>query len=245
MNFSLQLMHYPIADIIFTLYLLVYYPVDGILRSLYKKSPKPKLSTLQGYWRQGRFILILLAVFMLVSWFGDHSADELGLGLPPSTAGIWGLAIVVGLLVTLHILGKRAEAKLTAEERLKQEEKIRELPFSMPQTRQEIVIYFVTMIGMTATWELFFRGYLLLVLTPITGLPLAVVLAAVSYGAGHGFVNIKQFLGSIVAAFAFTIGYAFTGSLWWLIVLHAAAPTAMFFAARKLSQGRSIDAATV
>jgi hypothetical protein len=164
-----EFLHYPISDIIFTLYLLVYFPFDSIRRSLSARPSKPKLPTLQSYWRQGRFVLILLAVFILVNWFGNHSFNQLGLALPPSPAGVWGLAIAAGLLAVLHIFGKRAESKMTPEKRAEQEEKLRELPFSMPRTRMEIVAYFVTMIGMTATWELLFRGYLLLVLTPFTG----------------------------------------------------------------------------
>lgn len=240
-----QLSHYPIADIIFTLYLLVYFPLDGIRRSLSSKSPKPKLSVLQSYWRQGRFVIILLTAFILVNWVGNHSANDLGLAFPPTAAGTWGFAIVVVLLTALHVWGKRSESKMTSEERSKQEDKLRELSFSMPRTRFEIAAYFVTMVGMTTVWEILFRGYLLLVLAPWIGLPIAVVLAAVSYGAGHGFESVKQFMGSIVAAFAFTIGYALTGSLWWLIVLHAAAPVAMFFAVRKLEQTKPIDIVAV
>lgn len=236
-----QFLQYPVADIIFSLFLLVYFPFDGIRRSLPTRPPKPKLPALQSYWRQGRFVLALLAAFMLVSWLGDHSAYQLGLGLPPSPAGIWGLAIAAALLVTLYVFGKRAESKMTPDERAKQEGKLRELPFPMPRTRIETTAYFVTMVSMTATWEILFRGYLLLVLTPFTGLPLAVALAAFSYGAGHGFESVKQCAGSIVAAFFFTIGYALTGSLWWLMVLHAAAPIAMFFGARKLSREKPMD----
>lgn len=240
-----QFSHYPIADIVFTLYLLVYFPFHGIRRGFSSKSPKPKLPVLQSYWRQARFVLLMLAAFMLVNWLGNHSATELGLALPPTTAGTWGLGIVAVLLATLHVWGKRAESKMTSEERAKQEDKLRELPFSMPRTRVEIVAYFITMVGMTTAWEVLFRGYLLLVLTPLTGLPMAVVFAAVAYGAGHGFENVKQFLGSIVAAFAFTVAYALTGSLWWLIVLHAAAPVTMFLAVGKLSKTKPIDAVAV
>ncbi len=129
---------------------------------------------------------------------------------------------------------------MTQEERVKQEGMLRELPFVMPRTPIETVAYFVTMIGMTATWDVLFRGYLLLVLTPVLGMPLAVALAAISYGAGHGYKNPRQFFGSIAAAFAFTIGYALTGSLWWLIVLHAAAPVAMLYSARRIGKAKPI-----
>lgn len=106
-----QVSHYNIADLVFALYLLVYFPFDGIRRSLSVKSTKPELSVLQSYWRQGRFLLAIIAVFMLVIWLENHSANQLGLALPPSTAGIWGLVIAIGLLTTLHILGIRKEAQ--------------------------------------------------------------------------------------------------------------------------------------
>lgn len=236
---------YPIPDIIFTLYLLVYFPFMNLRRGFYPTPPKPELHALQSYWRQGRFVLVLLCVFMLVNWLGNHDANELGLGVPVSPGGIWGLVLAGGLLLALHIIGKHQELKMSPEERIKQEDKLREVPFLLPRTQIETVVYIVTMVGMTATWELLFRGYLLLVLTPLTGMPLAVALAAISYGAGHGYKSSKQFFGSIAAAFAFTIGYALTGSLWWLIVLHAAAPVAMLYAARKIRQEKPTEVVKV
>lgn len=44
----------------------------------------------------------------------------------------------------------------------------------------------------------------------ISALPGGVVAAALTYGAAHGFKSRGQFAGSIVAAIAFTIGYAAT-----------------------------------
>nr|WP_315402028.1 type II CAAX endopeptidase family protein [uncultured Duganella sp.] len=225
-----------IPDILFTLYLLVYFPLSSLWRSLRPASPKPFLPPLRSYWRQGRYIVALLCVFVPVAWLGGHGAAELGLGFPRSAGALWGLALAGFLLVLLHVLGTRQELKMSPQQRAGQEAKLRDLPFAMPRTRTETLAYLLTMIAMTTTWELLFRGYLLLVLAPVTGLPLAIVLAAVAYGAGHGYKDIKQFVGSIVAALAFTIGYAVSGSLWWLIVLHAAAPVAMLYAMRKLSR---------
>lgn len=222
-------------DLLFMLYLLVYFPLSSLWRSRHPRPPKPDLPPLRSYWRQARYVLMLLCAFMLVKWLGAHSFVELGMGFPLSPGALWGLAAAGFLLVLMHLLGNRMDRKMTHDERVKQEEKLRDLPFPLPRTRIETLAYLVTMVGMTATWELLFRGYLLLVLTPFTGLPLAVALAAVSYGAGHGYQSAKQFFSSIFAAFAFTIGYAVTGNLWWLIVLHAAAPVAMLYAARKIA----------
>lgn len=227
---------YPWADILFTLYLLVYFPLDALWRSFRPAPVKPALSPLQSYWRQGRYVLGLLCVLMLVCWSGNHSAQDLGLGLPPSPRGMWGLAIAATLLVALYFVEKLMEARMTPEQLSRHKEKLRDLPFVMPRTRAETTVYMVTMISMTATWGLLFRGYLLLVLTPYTGVPLAVVLAAVAYGAGHGYQNSKQFFGSIAMALGFTTAYALTGSLWWLIVLHASVPVSMVYTVRKLTR---------
>lgn len=232
-------------DILFALYLLVYFPGKNLWRSRYPPTPKPPSAALQRYWRQGRFVIALLGVLIVVMWLGHHTTGELGLDFPISRRGVWGLASACGLLFALHVIGKRLELKMTQEQRIEQEAVLRELPFSIPRTRIETIAYLATMLSMTAAWEILFRGYLLLVLTPVTGMPLAVILAAIAYGAGHGYKNPRQFAGSIAASFAFTIGYALTGSLWWLILLHAAAPVAMLYALRKMKGVQPVDEAGV
>jgi len=76
----------------------------------------------------------------------------------------------------------------------------------------------------TGGWEVLYRGFLLLVLTPVIGLPLAIAASALAYGIGHGYENPKQLIGSIISAFFFTIAYAWTQSLWWLILVHVFIP---------------------
>jgi hypothetical protein len=175
---------YPWADILFTFYLLVYFPLDALWRSFRPAPVKPALSPLQSYWRQGRYVLGLLCVLMLVCWSGNHSAQDLGLGLPPSSRGMWGLAIAATLLVALYFVERLMEARMM----------------------------------------------------PNTGVPLAVVLAALAYGAAHGYHNPRHFFGSIAMALGFATAYALTGSLWWLIVLHASVPVSMVYTVRKLTR---------
>lgn len=230
-------------DILFALYLLLYFPIKNLWRSLYPRAPKPPLAALQSFARQARFVIALLGVLIIVMLLGHHTAAEIGLDFPISQRGAWALASACCLLFALYVIGKRLERKMTREQRIEQQTALRELPFSMPRTRIETIAYLTTMLGMTATWEILFRGYLLLVLTPLTGMPLAVMLAAIAYGAAHGYKNPRQFVGSIAASFAFTIGYALTGSLWWLILLHAAAPVMMLSASRKLEAAKPADEA--
>jgi membrane protease YdiL (CAAX protease family) len=233
-----------LPDLLLSFYLLVCFPLHSLWRSLQAAPPKPIRPPLQSYWRQGRFVLVLLAALALVMRLEKHSASDLGLAFPSSPAAMWGLLAAGCLLLGLHLAGTRMERKMTPAQRARQEAQLRDLPFAMPRTPTETAAYLFTMVLMTATWEVLFRGYLLLVLTPVTGLPAAIALAAIAYGAGHGYKHPKQFFGSIAAAFAFTIGYALTGSLWWLIVLHAAAPVSMLFAVRKIQRPSAANEAS-
>jgi membrane protease YdiL (CAAX protease family) len=233
-----------LPDLLFTLYLLVVFPCQRLWQSRHPAARKPPRPPLQSYWRQARFALVLLAALVLVMLLQKHTAHELGLGLPNSVTALWGMLAACVVLLALHLAGKRMERNMTPAHRARQEAQLRDLPFAMPGTPFETAVYLATTVFMTAMWEVLFRGYLLLVLPPVSGLPLAVALAAVAYGAAHGYKNPQQFLGSIAASFAFTIGYALTGSLWWLIVLHAAAPVSMLYAVRKIKERAAQTAAS-
>ncbi|WP_296000808.1 CPBP family intramembrane glutamic endopeptidase [Rugamonas sp.] len=230
-------------DSLLPLYLLLFLPLKALWRSRYPAPPKPTLPALQSYWRQSRFLLVLLGVFALVAWRGNHSVKELGLAIPPSPGGVWGLVCAGCLLAVLLIVDQWMAFRMTEEDRVKQADKLGELPFPMPRTGVETIAYIAMMLAMTASWELLYRGYLLLVLAPLTGMPLAVALAAVAYGAAHGYKNPWQFAGAIAIALAFTVGYALTGSLWWLIVLHAATPLSMVYVVRRLKAAAPLDGA--
>lgn len=239
---SIQLFSLP--DLLLTLYLLLVFPLQRLWRSLHPAPRKPPGPPLQSYWRQARFVLVLLAALGVVMWTGGHSAADLGLAFPGTPAAVWGLVAACGVLLALHLAGKRMERRMTPAQRAGQEAQLRHLPFVMPRTALDTTAYLATSVLMTATWEILFRGYLLLVLPPLTGLPAANLLAAIAYGAAHGYKNPRQFAGSVAASFAFTIGYALTGNLWWLIVLHAAAPVTMLFAVRKIQERAAAGAAS-
>jgi membrane protease YdiL (CAAX protease family) len=73
-------------------------------------------------------------------------------------------------------------------------------------------------------WEVLFRGYLLWALTPRVGIVGAVFVASVAYGVAHGYKSPRQFTSSLVSALLFTIAYALTHSLWWLMLIHGGLP---------------------
>jgi len=94
----------------------------------------------------------------------------------------------------------------------------------MPQTVSERRLAVVAFVVIGVAWEVLYRGYLLWRLTPRLGLIGAIVVAALAYGLAHGVKTARQLGASLAAAFVFTIAYALTKSLWWLMIIHAGLP---------------------
>lgn len=94
----------------------------------------------------------------------------------------------------------------------------------LPATRVEFIAFLALSLLLGVAWEALFRGYLLYALTPVLGPAGAVAMASIVYAAAHGVADLKRFVASLIAAVAFTLAYAFSHSLWWLIILHAGLP---------------------
>lgn len=207
-----------------TIFLLVIFPGLNLWRSLRPKNDKPSRPVLQRYWTMSWQSLALLGVLWVGSSKAGYTLHELGFDVPLSSAGTWGLIFAVLLLAGLWVAGNLVERRRTPEALAEDDEKLLESSFPWPCNLKEASAFAVSMLIVTAGWEVLYRGFLLLQLTPNIGLPLAVVASALAYGVGHGYQNPKQLIGSVVSAFAFTIAYAWTQSLWWLILLHVGVP---------------------
>ncbi len=213
-------------DLIFAAYLLFLLPGWQLWKSLKKKvdKPKPDAARCRVLFRKNLVFILspLLALAALMAWSG-RSAAALGLDIPVSAYGQWGLAIVVLLFAGLTIWSIVAERRQSAEKAaadLAKYEALEGIPQSPAELWQQLFLFLC--IG--AGWELLYRGFLMLVLPPLTGTAFAVILAAVAYGVAHGYQSRNQFLGSIFSAFLFTLGYVYTQSLWWLMLLHVLLP---------------------
>lgn len=209
-----------LPELLLSLYLLLVLPAHALWRSRQAPRERPRMAV---YWSNiVRLALLLLALGACAIWSG-YTARQMGVAWPPGTAGQWGLVAAVVALAALHIGGTLYERRMPAEKRAAGEAKMREQQ-TLPRTRREMALFAVLSVLLGAGWELLYRGFLLLVLTPLTGVAGAVTLSALAYGSGHGYNGLKPFIGSIVAAFAFTLAYVWTGSLWWLMVIHIALP---------------------
>jgi membrane protease YdiL (CAAX protease family) len=230
-------------NILLAVYLLIVSPALNMWRSLRPKSNKPPRPLLLRYWSMSWHVLVLLGVLWVGSWQAGYTPREIGFDLPLSSAGTWGLGFAVLLLGGLSVAGSIIERRKTPQARAENERKLLDSPFPWPRTGAETLAFAASMSLMTAAWEILYRGFVLLLLTPSTGLPIAIAASALAYGIGHGYKDPKQLIASIVSAFVFTIAYALTHSLWWLIVIHAGLPLTAVPAVLRAQQRREAEIA--
>ncbi|MES2441979.1 MAG: CPBP family intramembrane glutamic endopeptidase [Pseudomonadota bacterium] len=216
------------VDFALTASLLLLVPAYTLWRSLTGKDRPPDLRSTR--YIRGIALAVPLLGLLAAAWIpAGRSAAALGLDIPVGAPGQIGLGIAAVLLLVLLVAtrlpGKRAAAAPDAQ-----------AAALLPETRAEWGLFFVSMPLITTAWELLYRGYLVWALEPRLGTTLAVVLPATAYGVAHGYRGRGQFIGTLVAALLFTLGFVLTRSLWWLIAIHVALPVIGALAQRRLSR---------
>lgn len=188
-------------------------------------------------------IPVILVSGLTLQWVHTGRAfSSLGLDPPITVAAVAGLGlalcILMGLAVTIIVRPQRhgPSGQETPAKKI------------MPQTRVELIVFAAFSLVLGCGWEILYRGYLLWFLPARLGLPASVFIAALAYGLAHGFKNAKMFAGSLVSAFVFTIAFAVTRNLWWLMIVHCGLPLLGAFAfhrqqASKLPAAHSTAAA--
>lgn len=222
-------------------FLLVIFPALNVWRSLRRNSGKPPAPLLREYWTMSWQSLAMLGVLWAGAAQAGYTWHQLGFDLPLARAGAWGLGTAGLLLACLWGIGSMIERRKTPQARAVDERKMLASSSSWPRNPVEAVAFAASILIRVGGWEVLYRGFLLLFLTPVIGLPLAVVASALAYGIGHGYDNPKQLSGAIVSAFAFTIAYAWTQSLWWLILLHVFIPLSSVPAVMRAQQRLGTD----
>jgi membrane protease YdiL (CAAX protease family) len=201
-------------DFVLLAALLVVLPAQSLWRTWFSR--RTALAAVVRYRRSLLIVFSLLGLLAANWWIVGRSASALGLAAPVSTfeLGLIGLTFVALLgagAMSLHATPKPGSMEAEAQEKL-------------PKTMEELRLFVAMAVVLGFGWEVLYRAYLLFALTPVAGTAGAISLAALSYGIGHGDKSVLQFAGSLFMAFAFTAAFAVSGSLWWLIVLHAGLP---------------------
>lgn len=206
----------PFADLLMTAWLVAVLPAIMLARSLAARGRPPGGDRVRRYQRTLRLVAGSLLALAALWIAGRRPVAWLGLGVPDRT-GLILLGLAVGAIATLAIVAPHAR-KPTDPARAAA------AALMMPRGAREVRWFVAFAVVVGAGWELLYRGYLFWLLAPLLGPAGAVAVMAVSYGVAHGWRGIGALAGSIAAALFFAGGYALTGTLWWLIVLHVGLP---------------------
>jgi membrane protease YdiL (CAAX protease family) len=176
-------------------------------------------------------IAIMLLILAFITWRLGWSPADLGFDLPLSRDGAIGLVISVSVIIVfaaVNALWKRRHPE-EVERAFREIESNPMLPRTPAEMRWAAAFLLAAGIG----WEILYRGFLLWVLVPLIGVVGAICVAAIAYGLAHGYKSRGQLIGSVLASFAFTVAFALTGSLWWLILLHVIAGAPLVWNGRR------------
>lgn len=204
------------ADIALTATLVVLVPAYQLWRSL-TRGQRPAGSRIGRYQHSLAMIGALVVALVAIWWQAGRPVAALGFGWPLSLAGGVGLGIALALIVAIGIAARRAKPPADSAANAAARA-------MLPQNANERRWYMLFALGAGAGWEILYRGYLWWALAPVVGSIGAVAVMAISYGVAHGYNGMRPLLGALISALLFSVGYAVTLSLWWLIAIHIAFP---------------------
>jgi len=163
----------------------------------------------------------LLVVCIAVLWITRHRPfHALGLDVPPTPEGRAGL--IVAAVATVLLLGwvMRSLAKLDGDGRAKLLARLDAAKVA-PRTRGEAMMFLPVSLTAGIAEELLYRGFLFWFLVPAAGLVAAVLASAAIFGLGHLYQGWRGTLSTAGVGLMLGTLYALSGSLWWIMALHA------------------------
>ena len=189
------------------------------LRTAKERSPNAKKLIARYVQTMARGWIIAIAV--LIAWrLAGRSFDELGLGWPPAPLELAAIAfalIAVALLAFQTTFGfKPTDKDIATYKRALDALKL------APRTLRELAVFIPVSLTAGVWEELFYRGFLMWFFEPVAGVIGAVAITAIVFGIGHAYQGWRGVLRTTAVGALFGAGYAATGSLWWLMILHAA-----------------------
>jgi len=172
-------------------------------------------------WLRGALLMWAASGLVLWLWIATGvPVSSVGLGLPEGWR-LWAPLAFGGALVALQANSAVKLARLAAPSEKLRAQLSGVAPIS-PRTASELPAFFGVSLTAGFCEEVLFRGFLIWVLQPVTGLWIAVALAALLFGAAHAYQGVAGVIRTGLVGLLFTAIVLLTRSLWPAIVLHAA-----------------------
>jgi hypothetical protein len=161
-----------------------------------------------------------LTLAFLAWWLGaGRNLDSLG--LIPKAAGWQWLPIGLGLAGVMFMIYQMKTVMGSPEQLADVRDKMGELGHLAPQTPGEDRLFVLVSITAGVCEEVLYRGFLLAVLTPVTGIWAAVALTSVIFGLAHAYQGGVGIGKTALVGLVMALLTVFSGSLFIAILLHA------------------------
>ena len=163
----------------------------------------------------------LIAGATLLAWqVSGRQFAEIGLAWPPGPGGAIGHVFAalgfVALLYSATVGFRPGQDELARWRRALDALRI------APRSIGELLVFIPVAVTAGVWEELFYRGFLMWFFEPIGGVVGAALISSLVFGAGHAYQGLQGVVRTTLVGFFFAVAYAATGSLWWLMILHAA-----------------------
>ena len=162
----------------------------------------------------------LLAAVVIAAWWVQGRPFG-ALGLAPHLS-VWdyagfALALVIGIAMTAQGFGLASAPREKIENAMKAVHGIK----ITPNTHGELALFMVMSFTAGVWEELVYRGFLIWFLVPLAGLTGAALISALIFGLAHLYQGVRGLVSTTGIGLIFAVLYLLTGSLWWLMVVHA------------------------
>jgi membrane protease YdiL (CAAX protease family) len=208
-------------DVVLFLLAIAFLPAYSIYSGA-RMAKDPDRPLVPRYWLTiARGVVVTIAVLGLWRAAG-RPFDTLGLDLPIRPVGFYCLVLVAVLAVALML-------QIVFFDRIVKPARVARLRAQLPDIKilprnsGELRVFLLVAV-MAGIWEeLLYRGFLIWFLAPYATVWGAVALSTAAFAIGHIYQGWRGVPRAGLLGLLFAVGYVVTGSLWWLIALHALA----------------------
>ncbi len=204
-------------------------PLNSALRTV------PRMNSLDNRVRSRLYISVIFTQWIFAAaalrpvFMGQISLQGLGLGIPQGN----GLLISVGgiVLVLIGLMFQQRSIRLSELGAQAVAESIDKIRWLLPKTRRQHGLWVIVSIHAGMCEELFYRGFLVLLLSNWLPFWAACLVMTLMFGLGHMYQDVNGVVGTAILGAVFLGMYLLTGSLWLSIITHALYDVSMGFLA--------------
>lgn len=155
-----------------------------------------------------------------VWWWTGRPFARLGFDFPVGAAGRLGLLIFAAATLGLGVVLLNLRRFMRPERRQALRRQMQQVKI-LPRTRRELLVFLPVAVTAGIWEELLYRAFLLWFLAPYIGTVSAAIASSLVFAFGHFYQGWRGAMNAGTLGLLFAFGFVASGSLWWLMAIHA------------------------